>query len=197
LQPEAFGVLLRYVASFGFFVLAPNTREVGTGTVLTHALDFAAAANQDPSSPYFGRLDLGKVGVMGHSQGAAATITVATDPRIDDVIVFNGNSATAKPFLTVSGDMDVNNQTAQGLATAVNGATKAAYLFYHNPAGTSADTLKGHLLVMLTPERVVVPTKAWWQMLLESDQTARAQFVGSSCGLCNKSSESDFGEHGL
>ncbi len=148
--------------------------------------------------PYFGRLDLGKIGVMGHSQGGNATHTVAPDSRVAAVIAFNaGTSSVSKPFLTVSGDMDIQNPTAQDLANTVNGATKAAYLYYHNPIGAPSDSLKGYMGVVLTPERAVVPTTAWWQMLLQSNQTARAQFVGTSCGLCNRSSEFEFGEHGL
>jgi predicted dienelactone hydrolase len=84
-QPEGYGALLRYVASYGFFVVAPNSREVGrgSGNELKHAIDFAAAANADPASPYYGHLDLSKVGVMGHSQGsqgaaAATAVSAAT-----------------------------------------------------------------------------------------------------------------------
>ena len=48
-QPESYGALLRYVASYGFFVVAANSREVGSGSRprCSDALDFAAAANQD------------------------------------------------------------------------------------------------------------------------------------------------------
>ena len=69
-QPEGYGSLLRYIASYGYFIVAANSREVGTGGPLTKGLDFAQAANKDPSSPYYGHLDMTKVGVMGHSQGA-------------------------------------------------------------------------------------------------------------------------------
>jgi hypothetical protein len=37
----------------------------------------------------------------------------------------------------------------------------------------------------------------FWQMTLQNDATARNLFVGSSCGLCNHSSDYDFGEHGF
>src|SRR6185503_7485976 len=77
-QPEGYGALLRYIASYGFFVVAPNCRQVGTGAALRKGLDFAAAANADSASPYFGHLDMTKVGVMGHSQGSSAANTAAS-----------------------------------------------------------------------------------------------------------------------
>jgi hypothetical protein len=196
-QPEGYGTLLRYVASFGFFVVAANSREVGTGKEPLHALDFAAAANADSSSPYYGHLDLTKVGVMGHSQGGQSTIAAASDSRVKDVIIFNYGPSASKPFLAISGDMDVTGETAASMAAAVNAAPKGAYLYYHNPAGSPSDTAKGHLVLMLTPGRVTTPTLAWWQMVFGTDASAKNQFVGSSCGLCSSPSDYAFGEHGL
>jgi hypothetical protein len=200
-QPEGYGALLRYVASYGYFVVAANTRQVGTGSPppMLHALDFAAAANMDPSSPYYQKLDMTKVGGMGHSQGGAATVAASSDSRIQDVIIFNalggGSSTVAKPFLAISGDMDIGGQTAASMSTAVNSAAKAAFLYYHKPSGMGP--LRGHLVLMLTPDRVEGATVAWWQMMFRSDATSRNMFVGSSCGLCNQASDFDFGEHGL
>ena len=196
-QPEGYGPLLRYVASYGFFIVAPNSREVGTGKEPLHALDFAKAANEDMSSPYYGHLDLTKVGVMGHSQGGASTIAAASDPRVKAVIIFNGGNSASKPFLAISGDMDITGATAASMGQAVNAAPQGAFLYYHNPAGAMADTIKGHLVLMLTPERVTGPTVAWWQMMLNGDATAKQQFVGMDCGLCKSASDYNFGEHGL
>ncbi len=196
-QPEGYGPLLRYVASYGFFVIAANSREVGTGKEPLHALDFAKAANEDMTSPYYGHLDLTKIGVMGHSQGGGSTVAAANDARVTNVIIFNGGNTAAKPFLAISGDMDITGYTAASMASSVNAAPKAAYLYYHNPVGASGDTLKGHLVLMLTPERVTAPTVAWWQMVFNTDPKAKDQFVGSSCGLCGSSSDYAFGEHGL
>src|SRR6185436_6062572 len=53
-QPEGYGSILRYIASQGFFIVAANSREVGSGAEIKHALDFAAAANADATSPYYG-----------------------------------------------------------------------------------------------------------------------------------------------
>jgi hypothetical protein len=200
-QPEGYGALLRYVASYGYFVVAANSRQVGSGTPapMLHALDFAAAANMDSSSPYYQKLDMTKVGAMGHSQGGGATVTAASDGRVKDVIIFNASdSGVPKPYLAVSGDLDITNFTAQSMASAINAASvPAAYLYYHNPAGMTADNLRGHLVLMLSPERVTAPTVAWWQMMFRNDTASHDMFVGSSCGLCTHASDYAYGANSL
>jgi Chlorophyllase enzyme len=202
-QPEGYGALLRYVASYGYFVVAANDRQVGTadttGTGSTQpmlrALDYAAAANMDSTSPYYQKLDMTKVGAMGHSQGGAATVTAASDSRIKDIIIFNASDSASKPFLAISGDMDITGFSVAGMTMAVNSATvPGAFLFYHNPTGASGDSLKGHLVLMLTPERVTTPTVAWWEWLFRADAASKAQFLpASTCGLCTHSSDYVFG----
>ncbi|HVU00093.1 MAG TPA: hypothetical protein VHE30_00020, partial [Polyangiaceae bacterium] len=196
-QPEGYGSLLRYVASQGFFVVAANSRETGSGAEIKHAIDFAAAANQDPASPYYGHLDLSKVGVMGHSQGSQGAGAAAADSRVQSVILFNLGDTNAKPYLAISGDLDITGYSAQAMATAVNGQPKAAYLYYHNPAGQPTDGLRGHLVLMLSPERVTEATVGWWRMMLQGDATSRNLFVGQSCGLCGHDADYNFGQHGL
>jgi hypothetical protein len=201
-QPEGYGALLRYIASYGYFVVAANSREVGAVTgaqaPMLRALDYAAAANADPSSPYYQKLDLTKVGAMGHSQGGQATADAANDPRVLYAIAFNAVDKVAKPYLAISGDVDITGFTAASMAADVNGSSvPGAWLYYHNPAGMGP--IKGHLVLMLTPQRVTAPALAWWQMTLSGDATAHAMFVGDGCGLCTMSSMTDFeyGQHGL
>jgi hypothetical protein len=196
-QPEGYGVLLRYIASYGFFIVAANSREVGDGSEQRHGLDFAQAANQDANSPYYGHLDMSKVGVMGHSQGSQGTQAAASDSRVNAAILYNGGNNAVKPYLAVSGDLDIGSPTAASFASAINAAPKAAYLYYHNPAGAAGDIYKGHLVLMLTPERVTEASVAWWQLLLQNDANARNMFVGTSCGLCGHDADYAYGQHGL
>jgi hypothetical protein len=198
-QPDGYGALLRYISSYGFVVVAANSRQVGSGTPqpMLHALDFAIAANKDSTSPYYGKLDTTKIGAMGHSQGGSATVTAASDSRIVDTIIFNGGDTCAKEYLAVSGDTDITGYTASGMATAVNGNTAApgAWLFYHMVPNTG--NLNGHLTLMLQPERVIGPATAWWEMVFKGDAKAKAWFSGTSCNLCNMTSEFEYGEHSL
>jgi hypothetical protein len=206
-QPEGYGALLRYVASYGYFIVAANTTQVGTknsdgSQPMLKALDYAAAANNDPTSPYYQKLDMSKVGAMGHSQGGGATVTAASDSRIQDIIIFNAADTAPKPYLAISGDKDITNFTVQGMMTAIDGASvPAAYLYYHDPIGSANDLLKGHLVLMLTPSRVTTQTVAWWQMTFRNDPTSTADFVGTNCGFCGHTSDPtnsyDYGEQGL
>jgi hypothetical protein len=197
--PESYGALLRYVASYGFFVVAANSREVGSGSPapMLHALDFAAAANQDKSSPYYGKLDMTKVGAMGHSQGAAATASAASDPRILDIILFNSGDTSSKPYLAVSGDTDITFYTPSAMAATINASTvPAAWLYFHQ-IDVIGKSFSGHLTLQTQPQRVAEPAKDWWQMMLQSNTTAQAEFVGPNCGLCGDAGVQEFGEKNL
>jgi predicted dienelactone hydrolase len=207
-QPEGYGALLRYVASYGYFVIAANDVQVGTANSdgsqpMLKALDYAAAANTDSTSPFYQKLDMTRVGAMGHSQGGGATATASSDSRIKYVIDFNADdSGIAKPYLAISGDMDITGFTVSSMMTAIDGATlPAAYLYYHDPVGSSSDALKGHLVLMLTPERVTTQTVAWWEMWFRNDAASKADFVGSSCGFCGQTSNAsnpyDYGANSM
>jgi len=190
-QPGAYAAVLMHVASHGFVVVAANGRFVANGAQVK-ALDFMFAANDDPASEYYQRLDTSKVGAMGHSQGSGATVAAANDERVDDVILFNGGQKAGKPFLAISGDRDINNPTVDMYRTGTNDSPKGAFLFYHQIPQTGG-TLTGHLTVMMQPDRVTDATTGWWKYVLNGDKTSRDMFVGSSCGLCGKDAEFEFG----
>ena len=83
--------LLEHFASWGFAVVAPENPGVGDGVPLVEALDAAAAANAEADSPLFGRLDLGRVGAAGHSQGAggATNLMRADNERVTALVTFS------------------------------------------------------------------------------------------------------------
>ncbi|HKU37361.1 MAG TPA: hypothetical protein VJR89_04420 [Polyangiales bacterium] len=193
-QPEGYGPLLRYTASHGFIVVAANSRWTGTGSPMTKALDYIEAANKDPMSPIFGRADLERIGAMGHSQGGMATIAASRDARVKYTIIWNGGTGGSKPYLAVSGDKDIAGSIG-GMKSAVNGASKAAYLWFHMIQGTG--TASGHLTLMTQPERVVEPTVAWFKMMFDNDPDSKAYFVGTSCKLCGHDAEYEYGQKGL
>lgn len=197
-QPEGYGALLRYIASYGFIIVAANNREVGGGQPLLHGLDIMTAANTDMSSPYYNRIDTDHIGIMGHSQGAGAALTASSDPRTTATILFNGGAnSLSTPIALVSAEMDIGDSGPGPFQTSVQGATgKAMYIYYHHPAGMGP--LKGHLTLMLEPERVMGWATAWWQMFLKGDASAKAWFApAASCMLCNQTADYEYGEKGL
>jgi hypothetical protein len=196
-QPEGYGALLRYLASHGFFVVAPNNRFVGSGAAQKKAVDFAFAANDDPKSPYYQKLDTTKVIAMGHSQGGMGTAAASSDERIKAAILFNGGTEAPKPFLAISGDRDIQGGTAQAYGSSVTGSSqpKVAWLWYHMIPGTAS--LTGHLTLMMQPERVAPASVAWAKYILLDDAESKTYFVGSSCKLCGKAAEFEFGQKGI
>jgi hypothetical protein len=195
-QPEGYGSLLRYIASHGFFVVAPNNRYVGDGSPQRKAVDYAFAANMDSSSPYFGKLDTDKVIAMGHSQGGMGTAAASSDARIKAAILFNGGSSAPKPYLAISGDRDIGG-SLDALRSAVMGSSqpKTAWLWYHMIPGTGS--LSGHLTLMTQPERVAPASVAWAKYILLDDAESKTWFAGTSCKLCGKAAEFEFGQKGI
>jgi hypothetical protein len=193
---HGYAVLLGTIASHGFIIVASNstwTNTAPTDTVQERALDYAAAVNNDSSSALYHRLDLDKVGAMGHSQGAAATVKAAQDPRVKSVIFWNTGATNEKPFLNVSGDHDVNSPPLAKIQTSTEGATKpGAWVYFHQILVTGG-VATGHLVVMEQPSRVWEMAVAWWQWQLNGDDKAKKMFVGPGCGLCNRADEFQYG----
>jgi pimeloyl-ACP methyl ester carboxylesterase len=198
---HGYGALLGHVASHGFVVIASNstwTATAPTDTVQLRALDYAEALNNDPASIYYQKLDLGKVGAMGHSQGSMATATASSDPRIKALILWNGGTSNNKPFLYVSGDRDVSAATtpASMAERTVSATQPGAWVYYHQILETGG-TATGHLVLMEQPERVIDMTVAWWKYMLHGDQDAKKTFMGDSCTLCNRTAELEYGHNSL
>jgi hypothetical protein len=190
-MPEGYGTLLRYIASYGYIVVAPNSRYTLNGSPLpgVRAIDFMFAENEKPGSKFFHKVDTSKVGATGHSQGAGAASRVSLDPRVGAAVLFNQGTAS-KPFLDISGVRDLGGNGAV-MASAVDGSgAPGAYLFYHQIPqavnGSSTGALApGHLTLMMEPERVMEPARAWFDMTLKGDGNAKQMFLGDSCALCD------------
>jgi dienelactone hydrolase len=87
---------------------------------VSFVLDQLIAADDDPQSALFGRIDPDRIGVSGHSLGAATTYAVTfdaccRDPRIDAAVVMAGvllvdagrmDYTTPTPVLIFHGDAD-------------------------------------------------------------------------------------------
>jgi pimeloyl-ACP methyl ester carboxylesterase len=198
-QSGGYATLLATVASHGFVVIASNSRFTDGGNKeMLKALDLAKALNDDENSLYHNKLDLDKIGAMGHSQGSSATAHAASDPRIKAVILFNaGLSSMDKPFLAVSGERDITSYTPDMMAKGLESATQpGAWLFYHQVLQTGGN-VTGHLTLMEQPERVVPPTVAWWNYMLKGDAEAGKMFTGADCELCKSKDQYEYGQRSL
>ena len=200
-QTHGYSGLLATLASHGFVVIAPNstwTAAAQSGNrkpVQVAALDYAEALNADPSSIFYRKLDMTRVGAMGHSQGAAATGPTAKDPRVKAVIFWNTGTSNDKPFLNISGERDIGNAASSAIKNATERATQPGAWVYFKQVLNTGGTSTGHLTLMEQPERVLDLTVAWWKWRLNGDQSAKTMFVGNNCGLCNSPDEYEYGRN--
>ncbi len=199
-ETHGYAPLLSTLASYGFVVIASNstwTATAPTNNVQLRALDYAKYINEDSSSIFYHKLNLDKIGAMGHSQGSQATANASSDPRIKALMFFSGGTSNNEPFVYISADRDLGSTTTASLAQATDAATQpGAWIFYHQVLETGGSST-GHLVLMEQPDRVVDMTVAWWKYMLKGDMTAKKMFVGDGCGLCNQSSEFEYGHNGL
>ena len=75
--------VFEHLASWGFIVIGNDDPSAWNGHSALASLDIALQHNEDKSSPLYHRIDLQRIGVAGHSQGAIGAINVASaDERI-------------------------------------------------------------------------------------------------------------------
>ncbi|MEC3915680.1 poly(ethylene terephthalate) hydrolase family protein [Nocardia sp. CDC160] len=73
-HPGQYAYLLSHLASWGFVVIAPDNSNTGSGREMLDAVDYLIGQNDDPASPFHGKLDTDSIGAMGHSQGAIGAV---------------------------------------------------------------------------------------------------------------------------
>ncbi len=61
---------LKHIASWGFVIIAAQDKNSGVGQTILDGANFLIAANSNPVSIFFHKLNVSQVGSFGHSQGA-------------------------------------------------------------------------------------------------------------------------------
>jgi pimeloyl-ACP methyl ester carboxylesterase len=176
--PVGYDELLKHLASYGYIVIGPNTRQVGNGQAMRRALDWLTAENGRSGSPYFGKVDLMRIGASGHSQGGASAITVtAADGRIIAAVPIEpgaGSGMLNKPTFFLAGENDtvVSPASVQRLYAAARG-----------PSLYGVADRATHTTPIREPQLIWGPIVAWFKAHLERDATARTWFYGT-CNFC-------------
>ena len=179
--PFGYARLLKHLASHGYIVIGANDRQVGDGRSIRRALDWLRAENERSGSPYFGRVDLTRIGASGHSQGGGGIIeaTVA-DARIIAAVPIqpSAGGALTKPTFFIAGANDTTVRPA---------SVSSSYNQARGPAAYGLHKTANHITPIRNPQLMWGPIVAWFKAHLERDEAARDWFYGANCTVCGDS----------
>lgn len=78
-QPKNYEGLFNHLASWGFVVIDSYSKNTGTGAEILASAEYLIAENNNPSSIFYAKIDVNRIGAIGHSQGAAGVLNAHTD----------------------------------------------------------------------------------------------------------------------
>src|SRR5258708_19319744 len=81
---------LKPMASWGFVIIAPQDKNAGPGQTMLDGVNFLIAANSNPVSIFFHKLNVNQVGSFEHSQGTGGAIKA--------IIKYTGKVKTEMPI---------------------------------------------------------------------------------------------------
>jgi hypothetical protein len=193
-----FQEFLTPLSAHGVLVVAsgsPGGSGSTTSDMLIDAIDWAVAENSRSGSKYFGRLDTSAIAAMGQSCGGLEAIGASSDPRVRSTVLWNSGIFASGGLGGV--DKTALNRLHAPVAWFTGGSSDIAYSnavddYARVPSSIPAVIGHygnvGHTGLFSDPavERHIVTVAAWWlDATLFGNATARAQFVGSGCGLCS------------
>jgi len=198
---------LSEIASHGFIVVAtgyiPLNGERYRGPQSTseqqiEGIDWVFKANQDPSSPYYHKLDTGNIALAGMSCGGLQTLDNCQDPRLKTIMICNSglfsDPSTAVPGMPMP-EKDKLNKIHTPVMYLLGGPEDIAYAngmddfsrINHVPAfaanypvghgGTYSQYHGGEFSIVAT---------AWLKWQLKGDAEAGKMFLGNPCGVAQR-----------
>lgn len=179
--PGVYSSLLRHWASQGFIVAAANTPTSNYAISMRLGIDVLEQRNADSSSPYYHKVDLAHIGSAGHSQGGAAAVNAAIDPRVITAVPIQPGPLTDpdlmdEPVFYLAGQQDHIVWPA---------LVKAMYQDSdHVPAVYGEVRGAGHLDSIGDGGDFRAPATAWFRYWLMGDEAAGRMFFGPDCGYC-------------
>ena len=178
------------IASHGFLVVtttaAPGARGNATAANLKAGVDWAEAENKRDGSPLKGKIETGKVAVMGQSCGGMLSVELGADPRVDTIGVFNSGAR---------GDMDALVGALHGPVLLINGGDRDPLMGMSHDTFNASNKLPtfygsrhgaGHTATLYHPGGGEWANVAWnwaeWQ--LKGDKTGEARCSSARTAGC-------------
>lgn len=175
--------MLNHLASHGFFVVAPLSTATAEGDPLptTAGLDWILEQAEDPSSPYYQRLDTSAIGQLGHSYGGMSTCMSASDPRYKALATICGTRALSgvhTPMLFFCGGRDSTVSCSGVRDTFLTVTDQPAFFLNELDADHGSWVYEGPDGVSLSA------AAAWFRIHLMNDTANRGYFYGDGCSFC-------------
>ena len=185
--PATYDALLKHWASHGFVVAAAQTSDAGSGQEMLNCLNYLVTESTRAYSTYNGKLNTGRVGTSGHSQGGGGSIMAGQDSRVRV-------TAPIQPYILGLGH-DISSQTKQKGPMFLMSSGGDTLAFPYLNAQPTFDRV--NVPVFWGERRTVThfepvgdggefrsPTTAWFRYQLMNDQNAKSTFIGTRCKLC-------------
>lgn len=181
--------LFKHLASWGFIVLGSEDPSTCTGASAEAVLVWLLEQNSDPDSVFYQKVDAGRIGISGHSQGGVAVFNaVSKQPHGERYTCAVSLSPTERALAMAIGlDYDPSKMSVPTLILAasendvitpdgVKGLTDAI------PAATAAALRSGmdHGRMLYSADGYVT---AWFMWHLQGDQNAAKAFVGDDAEI--------------
>ncbi|MCX4096967.1 alpha/beta hydrolase family protein [Nocardia sp. alder85J] len=201
--PREYTRLLGQLASYGFTVVASELSNTGSGVEIDAGTDYLVAQNAAGAGELSGRLDTARIGVFGHSQGAAGAVNAALhDPdRYAAVLTFSlPDQAWSRPNSDCPTAAACSTHPDQLRAPIFLIGTRGAFdAAIASPRTETAyyDSVPGHAALGIVakdtdhamptdksrPDADLGYTTAWFLAELRGDQRATAAFTGDDAEL--------------
>jgi len=164
---------------------------------LLDAIGWMRAQIADRNSVFFGKVDVDRLGAMGHSCGGLQALSLATDPRTKTTILFNSGVLNDGPESGRSGIAIEKSELEKvhGPIAYINGGP--ADIAYKNalddfsrlnrvPAffGENGVGHSGTFWSQPNGGDYAKVATAWMSWQLRGDSSAAKMFQGKECGLC-------------
>ena len=197
---------LNEIASYGYLVVAtgyipmnddPYRGPMSTTQQQVESIDWAIAQNSDPSSPFFGKIDVKNICAAGMSCGGLQTLYNCADPRITTLMICNSGLFNRQNAGSAVGGMPMPpkeklNEIHSPIIYILGGKEDIAYengmddfhRISHVPA-CAANFPVGHGSTYRQPHggEFSVVALAWLNWQLKGDRKSAKMFKGKKCTL--------------